>query len=84
VSVSGDAAAVQIRVSDKGVGVSDDMRPRLFDRFATGESKSGTGLGLFIVRELARAHGGDAFYEPASPETPSGAFVLTIPSAPAT
>lgn len=71
---------VEIRVSDEGPGVAEVMRPRLFDRFATGRSKGGTGLGLFIVRELARAQGGDATYEPPSAEAPAGGFVITLPT----
>jgi PAS domain S-box-containing protein len=70
---------VELRVSDQGSGVAEAMRPRLFERFATGRRRGGTGLGLFIVRELARAHGGDAFYEPPSEESPAGAFVIRLP-----
>jgi PAS domain S-box-containing protein len=70
---------VRIRVSDHGPGVSSAMQPRLFDRFATGRHRGGTGLGLFIVRELARAQGGDVFYEPASEGTSAGAFVIVLP-----
>jgi PAS domain S-box-containing protein len=70
---------VRIRVSDQGPGVSSAIQPRLFDRFATGRHRDGTGLGLFIVRELTRAQGGDAFYEPASAGTPAGAFVIALP-----
>jgi PAS domain S-box-containing protein len=70
---------VQIRVSDQGPGVSSAMQPRLFDRFATGRHRGGTGLGLFIVRELARAQGGDAFYEMASAQTSGGTFVIVLP-----
>ncbi len=81
VSVDGDATTVEIRVSDRGPGVAEAIQPRLFERFATGQSKGGTGLGLFIVRELARAHGGDAFYEPSSPGSPAGAFVISLPIA---
>jgi PAS domain S-box-containing protein len=73
---------VQIRVTDSGSGVDEALRPRLFERFATGGRKGGTGLGLFIVRELARAHSGDAWYEPPSAEDPAGAFVLSLPPAP--
>ena len=65
-------ARVEIRVTDQGPGVSAAMQPRLFDRFATGAATGGTGLGLFIVRELARAQGGDAFYELAPAETSAG------------
>jgi signal transduction histidine kinase len=48
-----------LRVSDSGQGVSDEIRPRLFEPFVTARS-DGTGLGLAIVREIARLHGGDA------------------------
>ncbi len=82
VAAHADSGRVVIRVSDQGAGVSVSMQPRLFQRFATGRSKGGTGLGLFIVRELARAQGGDALYEPATSETPAGAFVISLPQAP--
>jgi len=77
--------SVEIRVVDHGSGVPEDLRERLFERFVTGAYREGTGLGLFIVRELARAHGGDARYEAPSAEFPAGAFLMTIPtpSAPA-
>ena len=71
---------VELRVSDAGEGVSESVRPRLFERFATGAAK-GTGLGLYIVREIARAHGGDATYE-SRPDGRGGAFLITLPSAP--
>jgi len=57
------SGAVELRVSDGGDGVRGDLLPRLFGKFARGSSEQGTGLGLFIVRELARAQGGDAWYE---------------------
>ncbi|WP_159085866.1 PAS domain S-box protein [Aeromicrobium chenweiae] len=69
----------EIRVIDSGSGVRADVRSRLFGRFATGDEIGGTGLGLFIVRELARAQGGDATYEEPTDDRPSGAFVLTVP-----
>jgi signal transduction histidine kinase len=53
----------QLRVADDGPGIDADERERVFDRFyRTAESRSresgGTGLGLPIVRDLVRAHGG--------------------------
>src|SRR5205823_3919116 len=72
VAASGDMA--EIRVSDAGAGVSEAMQGRLFQRFATSVGGSGTGLGLFIVRELARAHGGDAWYEPPTAGGGAGCF----------
>jgi PAS domain S-box-containing protein len=80
-----EPGALDIRVRDGGPGVDADVRPRLFSRFATGSSSGGTGLGLFIVRELARAQGGDARYDPGPPGSPAGEFVIRLPrgSAPA-
>jgi PAS domain S-box-containing protein len=80
VAASAYGTRVLVTVSDSGPGVPDDLRPRLFQRFAAGRQHGGTGLGLFIVRELARAHGGDAWYEPG----PGGGacFGLSLPVAP--
>ncbi|HET7659073.1 MAG TPA: PAS domain S-box protein [Oryzihumus sp.] len=72
--------SVEIRVVDHGSGVPENLRERLFERFVTGGYREGTGLGLFIVRELARVHGGEASYEPPSAGFPSGAFLMTIPT----
>ena len=75
VSVHGDD--VEIRVCDKGDGPPESLRPRLFEKFAkaTRAQARGTGLGLFIVRELARMQNGDAWYEDGS------AFVVRLPRA---
>lgn len=55
---------VEILVRDAGTGVAPELEPRLFEKFAHGPNHAGrgSGLGLFIVRELARAQGGDAAY----------------------
>jgi signal transduction histidine kinase len=58
---------LRVTVVDEGPGIPDELRPRLFDQFARGDSSSGqpgSGLGLAIARSYARAHGGDLFYEP--------------------
>lgn len=54
-----------LRVRDTGQGVPADVRERLFEPFVTGRAE-GTGLGLAVVREIARAHGGDARLVPTS------------------
>jgi signal transduction histidine kinase len=54
---------LRIAVSDGGRGVPEELRARLFDRFAKGESAAGSGLGLAIARSYARAHGGDIVFE---------------------
>jgi signal transduction histidine kinase len=51
---------VRIVVADDGSGIAADQLDLIFDRFRTGNSQSrGTGLGLPLVRAVARAHGGD-------------------------
>ena len=67
--------AVRIIVRDSGAGVPEAVRPRLFERFVTGRP-GGSGLGLYIVRELARAQGGDASYN-----ADDNSFVVTLPLA---
>lgn len=76
-----ESDTVEIRVGDAGPGVSAAVRPRLFNRFATGSTSGGTGLGLFIVRELVRAQGGEATYEPGPSGWPAGEFVIRLRNA---
>ena len=77
-TVSIEDEMAHVRVADSGAGVAEAVLPRLFARFSSGGSADSTGLGLFIVRELARAQGGDAWYEP---ETNGGTFVFSLPLA---
>ncbi len=73
-----DAAQVRIRVSDAGTGVPAELVPHLFERFAIAGPSGATGLGLYLVREIARGHGGDAEYHPAAGDAPH-AFELSLP-----
>jgi signal transduction histidine kinase len=61
VSISAEASGekVVIDVADDGPGLSPRARERLFQPFAGSARMGSTGLGLVIVRDIARAHGGD-------------------------
>jgi signal transduction histidine kinase len=82
VARSGDTAS--ITVSDKGVGIASSDLPRLFNRFERLHNREtshvgGTGLGLYLSRELARQHGGDLAVE--SRPRAGSTFTLTLPVA---
>ena len=57
-------ATVELSVADTGIGIPSSERPRLFERFhrvpgAPSRTREGSGIGLALVRELARLHGGE-------------------------
>lgn len=59
-----------VAISDTGLGIPSKELKRIFKRFyraATGERVKGTGLGLFLVRTIARQHGGDVRAESEGP-----------------
>lgn len=76
------AGIVRIAVEDKGPGVAPSERALIFERFARGSAgrsrAGGTGLGLALVAEHTRAHGGVAWVE----DAPNGGarFVIEIPA----
>jgi signal transduction histidine kinase len=80
-----DGGKLALRVTDRGVGISPAELKRIFRRFyrvpaAVAFRVKGSGLGLFIVRSVAKKHGGRAFAE--SDGTGRGAtFTLLLPRA---
>jgi len=75
-----------VRVTDRGVGISPPELKRIFRRFyripaSVAVRTKGSGLGLFIVRSVARRHGGRAFAE-SSGAGQGSTFTLLLPSAP--
>jgi len=73
--------AVAISVADHGPGIPADQQRVIFEKFGRAEvpgSKPGTGLGLFIARSIAEAHGGTLEVE--SQADRGATFTLTLPS----
>ena len=78
-----DESRLAIRVRDRGVGISPEELKRIFRRFyrvpaAVALRVKGSGLGLFIVRSVAKKHGGRAFAESEGPGRGS-TFTLLLP-----
>jgi signal transduction histidine kinase len=86
VSVSVAAPApdtVWVRVQDRGVGIPKKQLKRIFNRFYRVQARGlkqvkGTGLGLYIVRSIARAHGGRVFAQ-SEGEGRGATFTLELP-----
>ena len=80
-----DGEKLAVRVSDRGVGISRAELKRIFGRFyripaSVALRTKGSGLGLFIVRSVARKHGGRAFAESEGSGRGS-TFTLLLPRA---
>jgi signal transduction histidine kinase len=61
VSVSNSNNIAQLQVSDRGIGIPEDQKKIIFNRFERGDVKGsykGLGVGLYLVNEIVKAHGG--------------------------
>ncbi len=82
VGLSGDRTRAEVTIRDSGTGIPSDDLPHLFERFrrvenARGRSIEGSGIGLALVRELVRLHGGTILV--ASEIGRGSAFTVSIP-----
>ena len=82
VSLEASAKDVRIIVEDHGVGIPPEHAAQIFERFhrvdpARASETGGAGLGLAIVRRIARLHGGDVTYAAAEPR--GSVFTLRLP-----
>ena len=78
-------AHVEVRVLDRGLGVPKGCEEKIFEQFYRAHDSlssgiQGSGLGLTLARQIARAHGGDVTYEPR--EGGGSCFVLRLPARP--
>jgi signal transduction histidine kinase len=83
VSAAMEGGQAVLRVADKGAGIPEPDRERIFEAFyrpaGRGEHAGGWGLGLSLVRQIARHHGGEVRYE--APEGGGSVFVASFPAA---
>ncbi len=85
IAVDQPASRLRLTVSDGGPGISDRDRGRLFQRFVRGQGEQpdeGSGLGLYVSRELCRAMDGDLVLEPRRHDR-GAALTVVLPGEPA-
>jgi two-component system phosphate regulon sensor histidine kinase PhoR len=81
VRIQGETGGVALAVMDRGPGIPEADRERIFERFyqvvdALHHSKPGTGLGLYIASQIVEAHGGKIWCEPR--EGGGSVFLVTL------
>lgn len=79
-----DATSALVEVRDTGPGIPEKEIPFLFDRYwqSAKNSRTGSGLGLYITKNLVQAHGGEIWVESTPPSGSS--FYFTLPLLPET
>jgi phosphoserine phosphatase RsbU/P len=78
VELDADDSELRLRVENEGETIPEELRRRLFEPYVRGDSqrREGLGLGLYIVSEIARAHGGGVSVTSEGGRT---AFLVTLP-----
>ncbi|OBZ11455.1 two-component sensor histidine kinase [Bacillus sp. FJAT-26390] len=76
-----------VRITDTGIGISEEDRERVFERFYKGDasrdrSQGGSGLGLSIAHKIARIHGGNITLDPGADQLAGASFMIRLPLAP--
>jgi signal transduction histidine kinase len=83
VSVTHEHGRVKLAVRDRGPGIPEDERERIFDRFyrgrdVRGRPVRGSGIGLSLVEHIARAHGGSVEVDSHSTPDPQHGSTFTV------
>jgi two-component system, OmpR family, sensor kinase len=75
-----DGPWVTVKVHDEGPGIDPEVLPLLFERFVAGQGSRGLGIGLYLARQIARAHGGELAVDSAPGQGTT--FYLSLPANP--
>ncbi len=74
---SKDTGSYEISISDNGVGMSEEVRAKLFEAFFSTKGRKGTGLGLMIIDKTVKSHRGEIHIQ--SEAGQGTTFLLTLP-----
>lgn len=82
ISVEADAASAIVKITDTGIGIAPEDQNRLFTKFYRGSNvmhleTEGTGLGLFITKNIVVSHGGEVWFN--SEKTKGTTFFIKLP-----
>jgi signal transduction histidine kinase len=69
-----DGPGIRLGVADEGDGIAPELRGRVFTKFWTGTGSGGSGLGLYLVHGLVKAHGGTVTIG----DAPEGGTLITV------
>ena len=78
ISENNDGMHVVVSIRDRGTGIDPDILPRLFTKFAT-KSNQGTGLGLYIAKNIIEAHGGQIWAQNNYDNDKGAIFSFSLP-----
>ncbi|MEV5029371.1 sensor histidine kinase [Paenibacillus sp. LPE1-1-1.1] len=86
-SLTGQDGFAVVRISDTGIGISEEDRERVFERFYKGDvsrdrSQGGSGLGLSIAQTIAHIHGGSIMLDPGVDQLAGASFIIRLPFTP--
>lgn len=80
---NGSRPGVRLTIADSGVGISPEIKSRLFEPFVSTKGETGTGLGLWVSSEIIRKHGGTIrFKSNSSPPSTGTVFSIFLPAEP--
>jgi len=82
ISLENDEQNVKFKIQDSGIGIPENQQQKIFTEFFRGsntikENSSGSGLGLFLTKNIIEAHGGKIGFE--SEENKGSSFYFTLP-----
>jgi len=72
---------IQVEIEDDGPGVAPEDKNRIFEPFFTTKTDVGTGLGLWVTKEIIERHGGSIHVASRADDAPGAVFIMVLPCA---